>query len=442
MAPHEVEVLEESHESLWSSMDVTVVRDGAPPRARQTIIEDSSDSDSEGISVKAKRMMPRRCDRRAAVALSLAIQDGADHHTGDGEIRASLPEQCSDSDGSTSESAGSAPCRTVDLRGVDGKEEVTFGDLVDDEGGAAVRGPLHSPLEFEGTLVGDLEGVARRAGGTDGHMLPSVKTAQQQLQGITTRRSVINSISSKYSPMKGATSFKSAVPLFDTQVLGPEMLRVQVAEDMSLVKPAVTGTAQQEPNQVDTPSPCHGATLPKPARISGPCARPNREQIADVMRQLGAGLGRLAAQPQSAQQLPSGYSSGFTAIVDVNTSSEAVSAKCSISITSTNAVNRDHPAKTACQKHADVDASAKRYQVDDDHSDNTAGTNACARATEHTDSVHTWPVDDNKLQVGRNLEMSRMEELWHQFLGSDDPVGSDLLPTPECYYGGTASGGS
>merc|ERR1712100_681098 len=79
------------------------------------------------------------------------------------------------------------------------------------------------------------------------------------------------------------------------------------------------------------------------------------------------------------------------------------------------------------------------------HSTLSSPAQAAAGATRNSETTpqtvtHAWAVSEEKLRLGRLAEESRKQTLWHQFLAGDDrPVGNDVLPPPEMYYGMYAS---
>mmetsp|Transcript_96047 Transcript_96047/g.266829 ORF Transcript_96047/g.266829 Transcript_96047/m.266829 type:complete len:497 (-) Transcript_96047:70-1560(-) len=448
------DALEVSHETLWTSMQTVIVHDSTGAQARKCAVEDSSASDSESSTLAHAGPTlcgPARAKQRA--------------------------KEASDSESSTSDSDGGTPCRVVDVESTDVKDGVTLADILD--GGCTnsnSKGPsIRLGITSEGALVGE----ASQEGDTDEVRLPSIKKAQQQLHEILSRRSEIDAISSKYSPANkaGCPKAQTAVSLkisSECITLPPTVCTV----DATVQVATCAGTTRTGlPHGIETkmsstvgaevanalPGPSCG-TLPRSVRVCGPSARPDKAQVSDVMRQLGAGLGRLAAQPYAVQHVaarvgltncenysqgtsgqdagphvffgdkqnqtpisqqggPAPYSSpaerscdDFTSIADAGDArmtgttihSGPRDARCADDV----AVSAGTAAACAAVSH-----TASRYLVSDG-----AASHASSVPAEPARSIvpsggnaRAWPIDKEKLQAGRDQEQYRTEELWHQF---------------------------
>lgn len=211
--------------------------------------------------------------------------------------------------------------------------------------------------------------------------VPSVRKAERQLQEILSRRGEISNIAAKYRPQPMAELPPEKKPC---QSQAAEVPCEAVAAPISQPEVASTGRGPSNP-----------ASAPRalPVRFSGPSARPDTEQVSDVLRQLGAGLRGLGSQPQ-----------GGGARV------EALAGKL--------------------PEVGSIPAAATRYLAPADPGKKSleAGLDA--------EGAKAWPIDNAKFQAGRREEESRREELWLEFLaGDNNPVGGHLLPSPESYHG-------
>jgi len=461
------EAAEESHEALWTSLSTVIVSDKTHAPVKRCTVEDSSDSDCESSHSESARP--------------------AKH----GTTREKLdPDQAPDSDGSTSDSGSSAPCKVVDVEeeSLNAKGGVTLADLLGGASSDAAQQPSAAAVDSE----------LRQGGDEDGARLPSVKRAQKQLQEIMSRRSTISAISSKYSPAMAAGCSKERTaatppgpaqcpPAAPPMPKGAEVDCYQDKVDIASLGPskvdvAAPLTSEHAEAEGGAKTTRTGAVGARPVRMSGRSARPDRAQVSDVLRQLGAGLNGLGARSPASQNRADGAGQGvdvseplaaccitraweeaaplqagnaaglpgtapaqsnrsatplsdnFVGIVD-NSSEELAAAKAAWpaedAATSTGSSGSSAP----------VSSVASRYLVSDE-----AASAACARESEQLrsarpgagrleGSTQAWPIETKKLQEGRKREESRKEELWHQFLaGNDDPVGSDL-PSPESYHG-------
>jgi len=456
---------EESHEAIWTSMSAVIVGGGTwgAAKPKQSVVEDSSDSECESGPAEDTRPEGRAATRRRR-----------------------RPGRASDSDGSTSDSDSSAPCRVVDVAkgSVAAEDGITLADLL---GGASLdMEELSSqPSAAIGVFAGD-----------EGHMrLPSVERAQKQLQEIILRRSTINAISAKYSPASGVSRRSEKKDIIPHGPLRyppapPVMSKIVEAtcshEDAGAALRSPPGSPVAAPLSKEGPEAAESLRRvdrrlpdgagPRSGRVYGPSARPDQAQVADVLRQLGAGLSGLGTRPKvlqgavecsdpervsvfaAASRRSSASEPAPTQADIANTLAGTGPARCTSTVNPSlddfvsivdvsdqglagarSAWGEDSAAPVACGA-ADVPVVgvASRYLVGDGDAREVGSCEGfrSRSATPYDGHPQVWPIDKEKFQAGRKREELRREELWLEFLaGNDDPVGGDLLPSPDSYHG-------